>query len=268
MIPSRTLAGACGLALAVVSGGCVSGSDIDAINQRLTDIRRDIQVLQAESSSKGEVAELQQTVSDQIRASLKSEADMQVGLQALSRQIDQLQANLEDTNYRLAQLSQQIASTNQELQAFRTSNLSPVSSTSPTPQARVSEPSDPQAMYQTAYSDYLRGNYDMAILGFRQYLETFPNTELADNATYWIGESYFSQGKHDQAIREFDHILTAYPRSDKTASAMLKKGYSFLESGQRDEGVRHLRIVIRDYNGTDEANLARQRLGALGVDAR
>jgi hypothetical protein len=40
---------------------------------------------------------------------------MQVRLGELSSQIEQLQAKLEDTNYRLAQLSQQIASTNQEL---------------------------------------------------------------------------------------------------------------------------------------------------------
>ena len=111
-----------------------------------------------------------------------------------------------------------------------------------------------------SYGDYLRGNYDLAVLGFRQYLDSFPNTELADNATYWIGESYFSQ-------RKFRHILTAYPRSDKVASALLKKAYAFLELGDRSQGTGQLQTLIRQYPGTDEANLAKQRLDALGVDA-
>ncbi len=127
--------------------------------------------------------------------------------------------------------------------------------------------SDPQALYQTAYNDYLRGNYDLATLGFRQYLEAFPGTELADNAAYWIGECYFSQGKYQQSIREFDDILGRYPRSDKLASALLKKGYAYLEMGEREQGVVQLRHVLREYPGTDEANLARQRLNDLGVDA-
>ena len=81
----------------------------------------------------------------------------------------------------------------------------------------------------------MRGNYDLAVLGFRQYLESFPDTELADNASYWIGESYYSQGKYQQAIREFDGILRRYPRSDKLASGLLKKGYAYL--GARPAGA-------------------------------
>jgi tol-pal system protein YbgF len=98
-------------------------------------------------------------------------------------------------------------------------------------------------------------------------LDDFPETELADNAAYWTGECYFSQAKYEQAIREFDDILRVYPRSDKLASALLKKGYAYLELGQREQGVVQLQHVIREYPGTDEANLARQRLSALGVDA-
>jgi tol-pal system protein YbgF len=104
------------------------------------------------------------------------------------------------------------------------------------------------------------------ILGFRRYLEAFPETDLADNAAYWIAESNFSQRKYSQAIKEFDDILQAYPRSDKTPSIMLKKGYSYLEMGQREQGLVQLRSVIRQFPETDEANLARQRLVSLGVD--
>jgi len=210
------------LVLPLLLGACVSSSDIDELHTQLSDIQRQVLVLQKQTSSKQEVGDLQQQISAHTESLLKSEADVQVAVQNLSMQIDQLEANLEDTNYRLSQLSQQIAATNQELKSVRTT-LGATGGPAETSQPPMTPPSDPQSLYQTAYNDYLRGNYDLAILGFRQYLETFPDTELADNAAYWIGESFFSQAKYQQAISEFDEILRRFPRSDKQASALLKK---------------------------------------------
>ena len=114
-----------GLLLAVATllaaGGCVSSSDIEGLQAQLSDIQRQVLVLQQETSSKTEVADLRGEVTSQTDALLKSEAEMLVGLEQLSDQIEQLQANLSDSNYRLAQLSQQITATNQELQAVRSS---------------------------------------------------------------------------------------------------------------------------------------------------
>ena len=208
--------------------------------------------------------ELSETISEQTSSLLRSEADVQIELQAVSEQIDQLRANLEDTNYRLAQLSQQLAATNQELKSI--GSLAIVSPSSPSGGTSLPAPAseDPQTQYQNAYNSYLRGNYDLAILEFRQYLENFGNTELADNATYWIGESYFNQRKYRQAIQEFDKMLGKYPRSDKKQSALLKKAYALLETGQTQQGIVQLRQVLREYPNSDEANLAKQRLDSLG----
>ena len=62
-------------------------------------------------------------------------------------------------------------------------------------------------------------------------------------------------------------MLSRYPRSDKAAGATLKRGYAQLELGDRQQGISQLRKVIRSYPASDEANLARQRLRELGVDA-
>lgn len=245
--PAATLALAAGLS------GCVSSTDIEGIHAQVADVQRQVLQVQKQGSSKDELAQLQSAFSTQMQALLKQEADMQVKLGGLSAQIDQLQAKLEDTNYRLAQLSQQIAAS----QEART--------TPPAGDAPPAPASDPQAMYQAAYADYLRKNYDLAVMGFQQYLKEFPDTDLADNAAYWIGECLFSQGKYAQAIQEFDNVLTRFPRSDKTASAMLKKAYATLETGQRSKGVAELQRVIREYPSSDEANLAKQRLRNLGA---
>lgn len=247
------------LALAPLAG-CVTTSDIDGLRAQLAEIQRQVLQIQMQTSSKDEVAALQQALKAQADQVLRAEADRRADFGSLASQISQLQGQLDDTNYRLSQVSQQIASTNQDLKAVR-SATAPTDATHPAAGAV----SDPETLYQTAYSDYLRGNYDLALLGFGQYLESFPDTDLADNASYWIGECHYRQQKFAEAIAEYDRVLTRWPRSDKTASALLKKGYAQIELGRRDQGVEQLQKVVRDFPTSDEANLARQRLQSLGL---
>jgi tol-pal system protein YbgF len=277
---------ACGWALA--AGACVTSTDIEGLRSQLSDVERQVLQVQKQSSSKQEVESLEASVGKQMDSLLKTEADMQVKLQDLSGQIEALQAKLEDTNYRLGQLSSQIAATNQDLKSFRGTAVPPSPVTpgppgpgQPAPGADSGAPSpgfgvpgeraggsDPQGAYNAAYNDYLKGNYDLALRGFQQYLESFPTTSLAANATYWIGESYYRQKRYRQAIEQYDAVLNRYPRSDKTASALLKKGYAHLELGERSQGVVQLQHVLRQFPTSDEANLARQRLREIGIDGR
>ena len=246
----------------------MSTSDIEGLQNQLSDVQRQLLQLQKQAPSKEEVSNLEAQVGKQMESLLKSEADMQVRLQDLSKQIDQLQANLEDTNYRLAQLSQQIAATNQELKSVRAAPAPAAEGDEPgagTAAAAGAPPANPQTLYQTAYNDYLRGNYDLAIREFQDYFDHFPDTDLADNAVYWIGECYYRQGKFRQAISQFDTVVSRYPRSDKLPSALLKKGYSHLQLGERSQGVVQLQHVIAEYPSSDEANLARQRLRSWGL---
>lgn len=286
MLRSGTLLRLTGcLALAFAAAGCVTPQDIEGLQAQLADIQRQVLQIQKQSPSKEEVSSqvssLGANVGRQMESLLKTEADMQVKLQDLSSQIDELQAKLEDTNYRLAQLSQQIATTNQELKSFRgpapagPAGTIPEGTQQPPPTPPPGNPggggggpsADPQALYNGAYNDYLKGNYDLALREFQEYLDNFPATDLADNATYWIGECYYRQRRFRQAVDQFDTVLERFPRSDKVAAATLKKGYAHLELGERSQGVVQLRHVIRTYPTSDEANLARQRLREIGVDA-
>jgi tol-pal system protein YbgF len=263
---SRTLPLVALVTAASLLGGCGS-AQLDSMESQLADIQRQVLQIQKQTSSKEEVAGLQNQAAEQTRNLLKAQADTQLELQSLSALIEQLEAKLEDTNYRLAQLSQQIAATNQELKGMRAAPGAPAAG-QPGEGGPVTgnAPADPETLYRTSYNDYLRGNYDLAILGFRQYLESFSDTDLADNASYWIGESYYRQRRFPDAIREFDVVISRFPNSDKIASALLRKGYAYLEIGEQSKGVVQLQNVIRRYPRSDEANLARQQLASLGID--
>ena len=47
----------------------------------------------------------------------------------------------------------------------------------------------PEAVYKNALADYARGDYDLAISGFRGYITSFPKSDMADDAQVFIGKS-------------------------------------------------------------------------------
>ncbi len=243
---------------------CVSSSEIVDIKTQLQDIQLQVLQLQKQGPSKGEVADLQRAITEEIQTLVRAEARTQADILELASRIEQFEGKLDETNFRLTQLTQQIAATNQDLLALRNAAEQEQQRTAALPV--VVNPTEPQALYDTAYNDYLQGNFDLAILSFHQYAETYRGTELADNATYWIGECYYRQGKFQKAIEQFDQVLTRFDNSDRTPSALLKKGYAYFELGQRAQGVVHLQNVIRDYASTDEAHLASQRLQEMGLE--
>lgn len=245
---------------------CSSSTEFEEIKTQLADIQLQVLQIQKQGTSKEEVSALETSLSSRFDELLRSEADGRADLLALETQIEQLESKLEDTNFRLQQLSQQIAATNQELQAMIRRAAEEARASANRVRQQPVNPTDPRALYDTAYNDYLQGNFDLAILAFRRYLENYRGTDLADNATYWIGECYYRQGSFQKAIEQFDDVLSRFDSSDRTPSALLKKGYAYLQLGQRAQGAVHLQTVICEHGSTDEAALANQRLQELGID--
>ncbi len=251
--------------LAMSALACSSGTELTRVNSQLTDIQVELLKLQKSSPTKDGVAAIETSVGTSVQTLLQSNADLRLELRQLVSKVDRLEGKLESTNFRLTQLSQQIAAANQELQAVRSATEAAQERASATPAAPLN-PTDPREVYDTAYNDYLQGNYDLAILAFRRYIEAFPATDLTDNATYWIGECFYSQGKFRKAIEQFDEVLASFSDSDRIPSTLLKKGYAYLELGQRGPGIVQLQSVSCEHAGTDEAHLALQRLAQMGID--
>ena len=129
----------------------------------------------------------------------------------------------------------------------------------PTPTTYLS----PQEVYNTAYSDYLKGNYELAIDGFKIYLEQFPKSPLADNSQYWIGECNFSQKKYQEAIETFNDLILKHPFGDKVPAAYLKKGISFIELGKKEEALSVFKLLISKYPLEEETKIAQQKIKEL-----
>ncbi|MFQ6069032.1 MAG: tol-pal system protein YbgF [Candidatus Aminicenantales bacterium] len=121
----------------------------------------------------------------------------------------------------------------------------------------------PQEVYNMAYADYLKGNFELAIDGFKIYIDHFPESPLADNAQYWIGECYFSQEKYQEAIEEFNQLILKFPESDQTPSAYLKKGISLTNLGKKEEALATYKLLISKYPLAEETKLAQEKIKEL-----
>lgn len=196
---------------------------------------------------------------EEVKASnQQTQAAVSARVESLGGQFSAVNSSLDLVLDRIAKLSQQLAETKAKVEVLDA--LSANSGASP----RTGPPS-PEELYNTAFADLNKANYDLARQGFEEYLKSYPDTELSDNAQYWIGESHYIQRRFTEAIQAFDKVLTAHPKGDKAPAAALKKGYSLLETGKKEVGIRELRLLIQNYPQSDSAQLAKDRLTAMGV---
>jgi len=131
----------------------------------------------------------------------------------------------------------------------------PVNPTTP-----VGPPPAPRELYSQAYADYARGNYDLAIQGFQEYIRNYPNTDFTDNAQYWIGESLYGKKMYAEAIEAWNALFRDYPSSDKLPDGRVKKGMALEKLGRRSQALIEYRYVIDRFPNTQAARIAREHL--------
>ena len=131
------------------------------------------------------------------------------------------------------------------------------------PQTHPTVQLSPKEVYNMAYSDYRKGNFELAIDGFEMYREQFLESPLTDNSLFWIGECYFSQKKYEEAIEQFNELILNYPRGDKIPSAYLKKGISLIKLEKKEAALSVFKLLISKYPLEEETKIAQQKIKEL-----
>ncbi len=121
----------------------------------------------------------------------------------------------------------------------------------------------PQEIYNMAYADYLKGNYALAIDGFKIYLDNFSQSPFADNALYWIGECYFSQKEYEKAISRYNELILNFPLGDKVPAAYLHKGISLIEMDRNEEALSVFKLMVSKYPLEEETKIAQEKIKEL-----
>jgi tol-pal system protein YbgF len=114
--------------------------------------------------------------------------------------------------------------------------------------------------YQAAFELLKEQRYEPAAMAFEQFLVTYPDSELADNAQYWLAESHYVTQQFTKALGEFKVVIDRFPESRKVPDALLKMGYCNYELKRWDAARGSLSRVQDEYPETTAARLAGQRL--------
>jgi len=137
--------------------------------------------------------------------------------------------------------------------------------TSPGPGAAAGGPGGGVAdeLYTAGYSQFNTGNFQAAQQSFQNFLARSPESDLADDAQYWVGECFFSLKDYRRAILEFRKVIDQYPFGNKVPHSFLKIGLSYLALGERDRAAENLETVVEAFPKSDVATVARATLDEL-----
>lgn len=114
--------------------------------------------------------------------------------------------------------------------------------------------------YQDAFNK-MSASPTAATRAFQDYIKLQPNSPLAANAQYWIGEIMYSHNNYKGAVKEFIKVLQQYKNSNKAPDAAIKLGYSFYALKNWTYARRTFEDVLKYFPDNKNAvNLATKRL--------
>ena len=268
----------------ILAAGLIGTSPAWAVNRELVELQTQVQALSDQITAmkqsiderwgvlKNEMDQNTESINKvtaaitTIQTSLqKQQTDSGAHVDQLSGQLQSLNDSLDELKARLGKVTKQL----EDLQASQQSlaaQASQQAAVTQQQQAQLAVP-PPDVLYNNALRDFNGGNADLAKQEFGDYVKNYPNTDLAGNAYFYLGEMDFKAGNYPQAVKEYDQVMQGFPDGTKAASAELKKGFALIESGQKDEGVAALRHVVQRYPRSNEALQAKERLRKLGATA-
>jgi tol-pal system protein YbgF len=208
---------------------------------------------------------------EQGGVSRKAFADQKLTIGTISDDVRVVREKVDDNNVRVSTLSQEIDAMRAAIaqgaaQAAGTDASSPAGA-QPAP-AGAGQPApalaqSPQRLYDSAWADYVASQYNLAITGFENYINTFPRSEQAGDAQYFIGECYYQQGMFKEAASAYDRGITTYPNSQKVPDMYFKRGMAFNALGLVDRARESWEYAVKTFPNSEAGRLARQRLDQM-----
>jgi tol-pal system protein YbgF len=131
------------------------------------------------------------------------------------------------------------------------------------PGAPIGESFQAQADFKRALQAFNTQRYDDAVQQWRAFQRTYPDSEMADDAQYWVGESYFARKDYNRAILEFNDVLTRYRRAEKAPAALLRQAQAFLEIGDRVDARLILQKLVNEHPESEQVAAAKDLLRTL-----
>ncbi len=215
------------------------------------------------------------TLDAQAQDTRRAFADQKLLVDNLAGGVRIVREKVDETNVRVSSVAQEVEALRLAIPP-RTSLLTQLAVDPETglPTAQTPEPASvavapvtpgvsPQRLYDTAWADYTTGQWALAIQGFEVYISSFPRSELADDAQFYIGNTHYADGQYREAAEAFEQVVLHYADGDQVAEALYKRGLALDRLGEPDLARQAFELVVKNYPEDNMANLAQQFLDRL-----
>lgn len=267
------IAAVCFLALA----GCVSNGDFEVMQRGMDELKNRHLALEKDFSGlKNETREGTDKTLKEFRKEFESlhkeVADLQAALDGAKVDMQVLAGKVDDAMQTAKKPAEDISLLKEDMDRRLTAlegrtgkiekNFDDLEKKTTETSAKQVELS-PEALYQQGLNTFKGGNSQKARELFTNFIEHYPNHELAANAHYWLGETYYTEKSYDQAVLEFEKVIKNYPGKEKAPAAMLKQAMAFKGLGDVTSARYVLNKLLESYPHSEEAGLAKVKLKEL-----
>jgi tol-pal system protein YbgF len=269
------------MAVAVLLGS-IGAAPAAAQSREQRQMMADIRMLQEQTQELSvAVATMAQALQDSIKAvntrldtandtTRKGFADQKVIVDDVGKDIRSIRERVDDTNVRVSNVREELEAMRSSIQvpppaaAASTDPADPNAPAAPPAAPSPAAPStaglSPTRMFDTARADYAAGQWSLAVTGFDAFLKTFPRSEMADDAQFFIGETYYAQNRWADAIAAYNQAIQNYPTGNAVPDAYYKRGLAQERLGQLDAARESWNTAVTSFPDSDAGRLAKQNL--------
>lgn len=261
------------LALSVVwLSGCALQQDVVTLDKRTLQMERQVNAIDDRLSKLDSGFENRSRTEESLRS---QSAEVRAAVGRMTEQTQQLRGRVETAEYQfqqeLAAVSDTLALLDARVKAIedklgiRTSPRKPLAAAPPPEPAP--EPARPASDEEKAYNEGIRlfdeGKLPAARERFEAFLKRYPDSTQADNAQFWIAETYYREQWLEKAILEYQKVIENYPKGNKVPGALLKQALAFAEMGDKENAKLILEELVGKFPQSSEAAIAQEKIKQL-----
>ena len=267
----------------VLISGCVAPNQYEVLETRVAVMEQNNSLRNAlDQTNSNDLGDLKEQVDEFSKTTRENYAEVKYDIQLLKDNFHRIQGQLEEVRYkfgitgqerqeslekRLERLDNAISRNYEKVIALeKYMGFEPSVSGSP---GRNNDPvpsemqNSEDGLYSYAKKLFDQGDLESAKSQFENFINKYPDSKNADNARFWIADSYYAEKWYEKAILEYQKVLENYPNSNKNAAARLKQGYAFVALGEKANARLILKELITRYPNSQEAKYAKKKLKNL-----
>ena len=235
---------------------CASKQDLVVVADDLKKLKTESETIKTQSA--GSYSDVQKVHDDISRLEGSIEEAAHKNRQTFARlgmEDSLLVHKVDDLESRLQKIEQYLGIDKKE----QSSSAAPKSKETPE-SAKPSGVTDAAALLKEGQERLGKNSFAPARESFAALLKTYPASALADQAQFYLADSFFSEKWYEKAILEYQVVIAKYIKSSKRPAALFKQAISFEKIGDAANAKARFKTLVNMYPKAPEAALARKKI--------